>query len=97
MNSLARTLANEEKDITTIAIRPGVVDTSMQQFIRDNGNNAMLSEEYKKFISLHSEKKLLSPDQPAKVFSNLSVVKLSGQHSGAFLSWDSNEFEEFRN
>ncbi|TIB98708.1 NAD(P)-binding protein [Wallemia mellicola] len=66
MNSLARTLANEEKDITTIAIRPGVVDTSMQQFIRDNGNNAMLSEEYKKFIS-------------------------------AFLSWDSNEFEEFRN
>ncbi|TIB77400.1 hypothetical protein E3Q06_04441 [Wallemia mellicola] len=97
MNSLARTLANEEKDITTIAIEPGVVDTPMQQSIRNNGNNAMLSEDYKFIMNLYSEKKMLTPDQPAKVFSNLSAIKLYGQHSGAFLSWDSNEFEDFRN
>jgi hypothetical protein len=30
MNSLARTLGAEEPDVTTVAIRPGVVDTGVR-------------------------------------------------------------------
>lgn len=37
MNSLARTLANEEPNLTTIAVRPGVVDTQMQSYLRQHG------------------------------------------------------------
>ncbi|OLL24031.1 putative oxidoreductase [Neolecta irregularis DAH-3] len=36
VNHLTKTLAIEEKDITTIAFRPGVVDTNMQKAIRED-------------------------------------------------------------
>ena len=35
MNHLALTLSTEEPDVTTMAIRPGVVDTEMQREIRE--------------------------------------------------------------
>jgi NAD(P)-dependent dehydrogenase (short-subunit alcohol dehydrogenase family) len=38
VNSLAQSLALEEPDITSIAIRPGVVDTEMQRDIREKRN-----------------------------------------------------------
>lgn len=37
MNSLARTLGNEESSLVTVAVRPGVVDTQMQLAIRETG------------------------------------------------------------
>ena len=39
MNHFASTLAVEEPEITSIAIRPGVVDTDMQGVLRAEGNN----------------------------------------------------------
>ena len=38
LNTLIEQLACEEPSINCAAIRPGVVDTSMQQQIRDQGN-----------------------------------------------------------
>jgi hypothetical protein len=38
MNSLGRTLGNEEPSVVTISIRPGVVDTAMQTAIRETGS-----------------------------------------------------------
>ena len=35
MNSLARTVAVEEPEVTVIAIRPGIVETEMQNTLRD--------------------------------------------------------------
>ncbi|KAF9368265.1 hypothetical protein CPC16_005529, partial [Podila verticillata] len=35
LNMFGQILATEEKDITTVAIRPGVVDTEMQGVVRD--------------------------------------------------------------
>lgn len=32
-----RTLGNEEPSIVTVSVRPGVVDTAMQQAIRETG------------------------------------------------------------
>lgn len=37
MNSLCRTVANEEGDITFVAVRPGVVDTGMQEDLLAKG------------------------------------------------------------
>lgn len=39
MNSLARTLGNEEPSIVTVAVRPGIVDTDMQKAIRETGSS----------------------------------------------------------
>ena len=36
-------LATEESDITTVSIRPGVVDTEMQRVVRKKGKNARLA------------------------------------------------------
>lgn len=44
LNHLASTLANEESDIVTVAIRPGIVDTEMQRDIREKHNTVMNEE-----------------------------------------------------
>ncbi|KAF8759966.1 NAD-P-binding protein [Rhizoctonia solani] len=73
MNSLARTLANEEKDIVSVAVRPGVVDTEMQSVIRARGNASMKAEEHKRFIALHSESQLVKPEDTGHVIAGLSL------------------------
>jgi len=41
LNHLALTLSVEEKEITSVSIRPGTVDTEMQQDIREKHSTAM--------------------------------------------------------
>lgn len=95
MNSLCRTLASEEPKITSIAVRPGVVDTEMQSQLRSEGKDVMLDPNYKHFHGLFESSKLLPPEAPAQVIANLSInadAKLTGQ----FLSWDSEELSTYR-
>jgi NAD(P)-dependent dehydrogenase (short-subunit alcohol dehydrogenase family) len=66
------TLTAEEPDITSVAIRPGVVDTDMQIEVR--GHAAIMDEkDVKKFKGLHEEGKLLRPDQPGNVMARLAL------------------------
>lgn len=51
MNHLALTLKVEEPDITTIAIRPGVVDTEMQRELREVHHERMDKKDREKFMS----------------------------------------------
>jgi hypothetical protein len=51
MNHLALTLKAEEPDITTIAIRPGVVDTEMQRELREVHHDRMDKKDKEKFMS----------------------------------------------
>ncbi|KAF8338830.1 short-chain dehydrogenase [Cantharellus anzutake] len=97
LNSLARTLANEEKEITSIALRPGVVDTGMQTALRNEGPGkaAMLEHELTRFFDLHATGKLLKPEQPAEVIAGL-VLHAPHELSGRFVSWDSDDLEPFR-
>ncbi|KAA1078799.1 hypothetical protein PGTUg99_017476 [Puccinia graminis f. sp. tritici] len=95
MNSLCRTLASEEPTITSIALRPGVVDTEMQVQLRSEAKEVMNPPNFKHFNGLYESSKLLKPEGPAEVISNLSIraeQKLSGQ----FLSWDSEELAGYR-
>ncbi|KAI8388917.1 uncharacterized protein BYT42DRAFT_491426 [Radiomyces spectabilis] len=86
LNHLASTLSVEEPDVTTIALRPGVVDTEMQGLLRAIGKDAM-KDDYQKFVTLHETGQLVHPDQPGRVIASLATHH-QPQFSGQFLSWD---------
>ena len=84
INHLASTLKNEEPEITTIAIRPGVVDTAMQQDIRETFLRNMDDKDQQKFTAAKGQGKLLPPEKPGHVIANL-VVNAKKDLSGLFL------------
>jgi NAD(P)-dependent dehydrogenase (short-subunit alcohol dehydrogenase family) len=81
LNHLALTLASEEPEVTTVSIRPGVVDTDMQVEVR--GHKSVMDEkDAEKFRTLFEEGKLLRPEQPGNVMARLAVgagKELSGK------------------
>lgn len=95
MNHLAMTIANEEKNITAVAIRPGTVDTEMQRDIREKHSNAMDDSDRKKFAELKSSGSLLKPEQPGHVIAKL-VIDAPNELSGKFLQWNAEELEAFQ-
>jgi len=95
LNHLALTLAAEEKDITSIAIRPGVVDTEMQRDIREKHNTAMDEQDAARFAELKKTGGLLKPEQPGHVMAKL-VLDAPKELSGKFLSWNAEELKAFQ-
>ncbi|CAO3692538.1 unnamed protein product [Rhizopus microsporus] len=94
VNHLASTLAVEEEGVTTIALRPGVVDTDMQATIRASGEKAM-GQDHAKFVQLHSQGNLIKPETPGYVLAALAndpPKELSGQ----FHSWDDEQLKRFQ-
>ncbi|MGC9332904.1 MAG: SDR family NAD(P)-dependent oxidoreductase [Anaerolineae bacterium] len=92
VNHLTRMLAAEELDVTSISLRPGVVDTEMQGTIRRQGAQGMPEEVYARFVRYHQEGELLPPEVPG---SALAVLALHAPHewSGAFMPWDHEEVQ----
>ena len=80
-------MAAEEPRITTVALRPGVVDTAMQETIRATGEGRMPDDWYQRFIGFHAEGKLLSPDLPARAAA-LLALRAPNELSGEHLSWN---------
>lgn len=81
LNHFAMSIAHEEPDITSLAIRPGMVDTQMQEELR-NEHIEILRKDGKKFLDAHKEGKLLPPHKPARVIARLAAGPprhLSGQ------------------
>lgn len=75
------TLSAEEPEITTVSIRPGVVDTDMQVEVRGH-RSVMDGKDVEKFRTLFEEGKLLKPEQPGNVMGRLAVgarEELSGK------------------
>lgn len=83
MNHFARQLAVEEPEITSIAVAPGVVDTDMQQQIREVHTAVMLGKDSEKFLGLHQAGQLLRPDQPGHMMAQMVLdppKELSGKY-----------------
>ncbi len=83
MNQFAAQLACEESQLTTLSIRPGVVDTDMQKELRDTHYSKMAEKDNKKFQGLHKTRQLLHPEQPGHVMAKVVLdppKKLSGQY-----------------
>ncbi|OAP60129.1 hypothetical protein AYL99_05131 [Fonsecaea erecta] len=84
VNHLTMTLKNEEPDVTTVSIRPGVVDTAMQVDIREKYLHNMDDKDQQKFLSAKKDGKLLPPEKPGSVIAGLAV-RAPKELSGLFL------------
>ncbi|MFN2292733.1 MAG: SDR family NAD(P)-dependent oxidoreductase, partial [Anaerolineae bacterium] len=58
INHLTRMLAAEEPNVTSIAFRPGVVETGMQKTIREQGAEGMPRAQYERFVRYHEQGEL---------------------------------------
>ncbi|MCJ1481153.1 hypothetical protein MMC06_001309 [Schaereria dolodes] len=96
LNYLALSLRTEEPEVTSMAIRPGMVDTEMQREIREDLASLMGEDVAAKFINAHKEGKLLKPEQPANVMAKL-VLNPPNAFSGRFISWNDEELAAFQN
>lgn len=82
LNHVALTLAAEEPDVVAVAVRPGVVDTDMQQQIRETHAGRMDPKDGERFVTLREQGKLLKPEQPGNVMARLALgagKELSGR------------------
>ena len=84
LNHFTRMLAVEEPDITAIAFRPGIVDTTMQATIRTEGAEGMPEDDHARFVRFYEEGELLPPEVPA---CSVVVLAFHAPHewSGAFV------------
>lgn len=87
LTHLTRLLAAEEPDITTVALRPGVVNTAMQTLIRTEGPDVMTPAKTAHFRQLKEEHKLLDPAIPAGKIAWLALDAPPAL-SGMFLDYD---------
>lgn len=86
MNHLALSLGEEEQDVVSISVRPGMVDTEMQRELREDHSTTLEPQVHSKFMSVHKEGKLLKPEQPGFVMARL-VIDAPKDLSGKFLSY----------
>ena len=70
---LGETLSKEEKKLTVISVRPGVVDTQMQTDLRSKHFPKMLPGNVEKFATMHKEGTMLKPEQPGNVMARLAL------------------------
>ena len=95
MNSLCRTLAEEEPDIIPVAVRPGMVDTAMQAMLRGQGGTVMPEEQRQMFLQAHAEGKLVKPEDAGHVIAALAL-HATKELSGQFVNWDSEECSPYK-
>ncbi|EEP77688.1 conserved hypothetical protein [Uncinocarpus reesii 1704] len=95
MNHLNMTLAKEEPEITSLAIRPGMVDTQMQEELRSDHIQVLGPEDGGRFIAAHKEGKLLPPEKPGRVIAKLACWA-PRDLSGQFLTWNAEELKDYQ-
>ena len=61
LTHLTQVIAAEEPEITSLAVRPGVVDTAMQTVLRSEGPGAMPPEKAEYYLRLKADKQLEPP------------------------------------
>ncbi len=87
LNHFSRVLAAEEPRVTVVAVRPGVVDTQMQDTIRQKGQDVMSTEQLAYYQHLKTEGQLEQPDVPGRALAWLAL-HAPLEFSGQFLDYD---------
>ena len=87
LNHFTRVLAVEEPALTAVAVRPGVVDTDMQSFIRQEGLRSMPAEQLAYYQQLKDHGQLEPPQIPARSIAWLAL-HAARRLSGQFLDYD---------
>ena len=87
LNHFTAVLGEEEPDITAVAVRPCVVNTGMQTFLR-HGNPEVMPEKTAAFYQdLYDKDMLEPPEVPARSIAWLSLYA-PNEMSGEFRSYD---------
>jgi NAD(P)-dependent dehydrogenase (short-subunit alcohol dehydrogenase family) len=87
LNHFTRVLAVEEPELTALSVRPGVVDTDMQTFIRQKGPQAMPSNQVDYYRQLKNRGELERAEVPARSLAWLALYA-PREFSGKFLNYD---------
>jgi NAD(P)-dependent dehydrogenase (short-subunit alcohol dehydrogenase family) len=87
LNHFTRVLAAEEPDVTSLTVRPGVVDTDMQAYIRQQGPKAMSSDQLAYYVDLKERGELEAPEIPGRSIAWLAL-HAPPHFSGQFLDYD---------
>lgn len=87
LNHFTRVLAAEEPALTALTVRPGVVDTDMQTYIRQEGPGAMPAEQSAYYQQLKDHGQLEPPEIPARSIAWLAL-HATRSFSGQFLDYD---------
>jgi NAD(P)-dependent dehydrogenase (short-subunit alcohol dehydrogenase family) len=87
LNHFTRVLAAEESNLTSLTVRPGVVDTPMQTYIRREGSKAMPVEQVAYYQQLKDRGQLEPPEVPARSIAWLAL-HAPRHFSGQFLDYD---------
>ncbi|KAK9450261.1 uncharacterized protein V1518DRAFT_413392 [Limtongia smithiae] len=74
VNHLAATLAVEEPDILAFSVDPGVMDSAMQQEIREKHGGAMTTQHIEYLVNVKENGTIASTDPPATVISNMVLT-----------------------
>jgi NAD(P)-dependent dehydrogenase (short-subunit alcohol dehydrogenase family) len=87
LNRFTQVLAAEESTLTALTVRPGVVDTGMQAFIRKAGPKVMKDEQSSYYRQLKERGELEPPEIPARSIAWLAL-HAPMEFSGRFLDYD---------
>jgi len=90
LNHLTRILAVEEPIVTSVAVRPGVVDTPMQTTLRETAPSVMPKDLADYYQDLEIAGKLEPPQVPGKAIAWLAL-NAPQEWSGRFLNYDDPE------
>jgi NAD(P)-dependent dehydrogenase (short-subunit alcohol dehydrogenase family) len=93
LNHFTRVLADEEPSLTIVAVRPGVVDTAMQTYIRAHGPGVMAPDQANYYLDLKADNLLEPPEVPAGVIAWLAL-KAPRSISGDFIDYDDPRFRQ---
>lgn len=85
----------EEPDVTTVSVKPGVVNTEMQKNVRSTFAATQDPKDVELFNNLHEKGALLQPHQPGNVLARL-VLDCPKELSGQRLTWDDDKLQDFR-
>lgn len=94
ITALTTILAEEEPEITAIALRPGNLNTNMQATIREKGADAMLPEVYANFVKQYENDELYPPELSGRALAALALYA-PHEWSGQFIRWIDEPTQEF--
>ncbi len=86
LNHFTAVLAAEEPEVTTIAFRPGIVDTDMQAVIRAQGAEAMPPALYQRFLDYKAKGRLVAPEIVGRILAHLALAA-PAEWSGRFIAY----------
>lgn len=87
LNHFTRIVAAENPDITTVAVRPGVVDTPMQEVLRQEGPQVMPAEQAAYYQDLQKNDLLEPPEVPGRAVAWLALYAPKSLN-GKFVNYD---------